>query len=80
MAETPKLKPRLDNPGTTPMIMQVGRSHLLWLINKQLMEEGKPELPPETEVTFKVPGGGDFSNEEVSLNNQGQILTFRWRQ
>jgi hypothetical protein len=77
----PTLKPRLaELPGRTPMIMNLGRSHLLWIVNRQLDAEGKPNLPPETEVTFEVPGGGDYSSCSVSLDDREQVLTFRWVQ
>jgi len=77
----PQLNPRLaELPGRTPMIMNIGRSHLLWIVNRQLDAEGKPNLPPETEVTFEVPGGGDYSGCSVSLDDREQVLTFRWVQ
>jgi hypothetical protein len=74
----PTLKPRPVGP--LPMIMDIGRSHLLWIVNHRLRTEGKPELPPDTEITLRVPGGGDYSNEDVSLDDKSQILTFRWKQ
>lgn len=40
-------------------------------------------IPAGAEVTFKVPGGGDWSNEDVALDSDGdsgeQVVTVSWK-
>lgn len=77
----PTLSPQVDTvEKSTPMIMKVTHSHLLWVINRQLESEGKKRIPLDTVITCPVPGGGDWSNTELELDNDQQVLLFRWRQ
>lgn len=57
----------------TPMIIQVTRSTLLAAIRQSGIE-----VPDDAEVTFRVPGGGDYSNMDVELDNSSTFVSVRY--
>jgi hypothetical protein len=56
------------------MVMEVPKDLILRLINEELARRRQPELPHNVSVTIHVPGGGDYSNEDIDLDK----ITFRW--
>lgn len=61
------------------MRMDIAKSDLLELINAQLQNQGDPELPANTEISVHVPGGGDYSNTDLELDDREVKLTLRWK-
>lgn len=59
--------------------LRLGASDILDL----LKIAGWEIVPAGAEVTFRTPGGGDWSNTDVELDSDGdsgeQIVTVRWK-
>ena len=49
----------------------VGRALLL-----ELLQQAKVEVPPDADVYIRVPGGGDWSNQKLSLDEHN--VEVRW--
>jgi hypothetical protein len=56
-----------------PMVLSVDKSKLLWLLR-----HAGVSLPEDRdiEVTVKVPGGGDYSGEDIDL----PVINLRWKE
>lgn len=59
--------------GKMPMIVRVTRSALLAAIRMEGIE-----VPCDAKVTFYVPGGGDYSNTHVELDDTDQVISVRY--
>lgn len=62
--------------GKTPMVVRVTRSLLL-----QAIRDAGIDLPHSVNavsVTFMVPGGGDYSNCQVDLDDDQQVVSVRY--
>lgn len=79
-----KRKPRfVEAPveQTVPMILRVPKSLLLEIINEERVRSQQMPLPVNmVEVTVRCPGGGDWSNSDIELNDDEQAIEIRWRQ
>lgn len=60
-------------PDSTPMIVVVTRSVLI-----RAIREAGIDVPDNAQVTFQVPGGGDYSNCEVDLDDEEQVVSVRY--
>jgi hypothetical protein len=58
-----------------PMVVTVSRSVLLAAIRANGIN-----VPADAEVTFYVPGGGDYSSTAVELNDKEQVVSVRWKE
>ncbi len=59
--------------GKTPMIVRVTRERLL-----QAIRDAGIDIPNNAKVTFFVPGGGDYSNTHIDLDDNEQIVSVRY--
>lgn len=57
-----------------PMIVTVSRSTLIAAIR-----DAGIDVPPNAEVTFRVPGGGDYSSTDVELDDKEQVISVRYK-
>lgn len=57
----------------TPMVILVSRSTLLAAIR-----DAGIDVPSNAEVTFRVPGGGDYSSTDVALDDREQVISVRY--
>lgn len=42
-----------------------------WILRK--LREDNPNIPTDAEITFRVPGGGDWSNMDVDIDQRNPI-------
>ena len=64
-----------------PMILEVSKSLLLETINRERQRTHQDPIPVNhCEVTVRVPGGGDWSNTDLDLNDQEQVIQVRWKE
>jgi hypothetical protein len=69
------------------MTTTVTRDHRLTLYGKQIRElvnehlaaDRKPLIPANAEIQITVPGGGDWSNSELDLNEHPVVITWTTR-
>lgn len=38
----------------------------------------KFDIPPQAKVTIRVPGGGDWSNQDIELDNKENVINVSW--
>lgn len=70
--------PKPEHKVPQPMIMQLSPSQLLLAINRFLESENIETIPESATVSVRVPGGGDYSNTDLELD-EGEIgLDIRW--
>lgn len=55
--------------------LTLGRLEFLQLFHRA----GMKEIPANAEITIQVPGGGDWSNEELSINSDVPIVV-KWKE
>ena len=36
-------------------------------------------IPPDAEITVSIPGGGDYSNMDLALDDDRVVLNIRWK-
>lgn len=65
-----------DPPRRTPMIVTVDRSTLLAAIRDAGIDI--PKQASAISVTFRVPGGGDYSSCDVELDDNEQVISVRY--
>lgn len=63
-------------PKATPVILSLTKIAIITAINLARKEEGLNPIPNWAEVSVGVPGGGDYSNCELSLSDI--TLDIRW--
>lgn len=69
---------KMERPVPQPMIMQVSPTALIHAINQCLIQEGREPLPVGATVSVRVPGGGDWSNTDLELDERDRPLEIRW--
>lgn len=62
---------------TTPVILSVTKQMLLLAINEARDREHLDPIPPNAEVTVRVPGGGDYSGTDLSVDGS-VVIDIRW--
>lgn len=60
----------------TPMVIIVDRSTLLAAIRDAGIDI--PKQASAISVTFRVPGGGDYSSTDVELDDKEQVISVRY--
>jgi hypothetical protein len=56
--------------------MRITGKELLECINQELAASGAPRIPKDASVVVSVPGGGDWSNTDLDLNDHP--VTISW--
>lgn len=69
---------KMERPVPQPMVMQVSPTALIHAINQCLIQEGREPLPIGATVSVRVPGGGDWSNTDLELDERDRPLEIRW--
>lgn len=64
--------------GHQPMKLDIHKSQLLEMVNAQLQSQGQAPIPKNCQVTVKVPGGGDYSGDDLELDDKDIRITIRW--
>lgn len=65
----------------TPMILRVPKSLLLQVVNEERARSRQEPIPVNLcEVSVYVPGGGDWSNTNLELDDEAQAIEIRWKQ
>lgn len=76
----PNLNPKVERTPATPMILQLDKSKLLWLLRHAGVSI--PTSSPvdlDIKVSVRVPGGGDWSNTDLDI--EGDVtIDVRWKQ
>lgn len=62
---------------TTPVILNLTKQMLLLAINEARDREHLDPIPPNAEVSVRVPGGGDYSNMDLSIEGS-LVIDIRW--
>lgn len=76
---TPRIEAKPE-PHDVPMIIQLTKTTIMELVNAELERRGQPQLNPLlAQVTVPVPGGGDWSNMDLSLNDDQAVVEIRWK-
>jgi len=57
-----------------PMIMTFNASAL-----REALNAAGANIPPGADITVRIPGGGDYSNMDLELDNQNVVLDIRWK-
>lgn len=53
--------------------IHLNNEDLILAINQELKSQGAAVIPPEAEIYFSVPGGGDWSNTDIDIDDQCPI-------
>lgn len=67
-------------PSRRPMIMQLSPTLIIHAINAALDAEGRSDehIPIDATLSVHVPGGGDWSNTDLELDERDRPLEIRW--
>jgi hypothetical protein len=71
-------EPKVEKVTTTPMIMSLPPSLIIHAINKCLEEEQRDRIPITADISVRIPSGGDYSGEELQLDESRILLDIRW--
>lgn len=76
-----KMLERQRVPQAMPMIMKITKRDLLEVVNREMQRQRQDPLPISScEVTVPVPGGGDWSNEDLPIDDQNVVIEIRWKE
>lgn len=62
---------------STPVILSLTKQMFLLAINEARDREHLDPIPPHAEVSVRVPGGGDYSSTDLSVDGS-VVIDIRW--
>lgn len=76
-----KMLEKQQIPMSVPMILKITKSDLLEMVNRELQRQRDTPVPVNLcEVTVPVPGGGDWSNTNLDLDDREAVIEIRWKE